>query len=249
MLALAALAVLAHAIHAADPVAEAETGASGPSKPDQPAPQSEAPGTPTPPAILFIPPDRGRPDVRLISGGTRGVPKQRTVLKTLSPRQEGISASAQPTLYWYVSRATDAQIELSVKHDDAIDPLLEIRLPAPTRAGIYSARLADLGLRLEAGKRYEWSVELMQTQRNRKGHPYSSSIVAVSPPDAGLVSGINGAGALDQARLLARSGYWYDAFDTLYVELERHPDPAQVERGLSELLAQVGLEGAGLFER
>lgn len=248
VLAVAALVTLAHAIHAADPEGGGPTAAPGAQTQARPA-APDTQGTPSTPVIQFVPPDRGRPSVRLVSGGTRSMPRQRTVLRVLSPRQEGISASSQPSFYWYVSSASDASVEFSVKHDNAIDPLLEIRLPAPARAGIYSARLVDFGLALEPGERYEWSVELMETDRHSKNQPYSSSTVAVSLPDAAVSKQIAELGLREKARLLARHGYWYDAFDTLYLGLANHVDPAQAEHDLSELLDQVGLAGDDLVGR
>ena len=239
VLALCGLAVLAHALHAADPPRTVRASESRPLEPASAAPKS------TTVEEMWVPP-AGRPTTTTESGGTRGAPPNRLALRVLAPLQQGLTADAAPTLYWYVSAGSAASIELSVKHEDAIDPLLEVSLPAPPRAGVYSASLAEHGLMLEAGESYEWSVELLESGRRNRAQPYSSTELLVAPPDPSVAAAIGEAAEpIAKARVLAANGYWNDAFDTLYAVR----DAKAVDPYLAKLLSEVSIEPARVLER
>src|SRR3989442_9012476 len=82
---------------------------------------------------------------------TRGTALELFVLSVLAPDHSGLTASEQPSLYWYISAPTALPVELTVMDPGTTQPLLEISVAAPIEAGIHRLRLSDHGVRLAPG--------------------------------------------------------------------------------------------------
>src|SRR2546430_4573718 len=113
-----------------------------------------------PGAPVYKPPLRGAPGGR-VGGGTRGTAREVFVLSVLAPDHSGLTASEQPSLYWYISAATALPVELTVMDPGTTQPLLEISVAAPIEAGIHRLRLSDHGVRLAPGVAYRWYVAVV----------------------------------------------------------------------------------------
>jgi hypothetical protein len=194
---------------------------------------------------IYIPPSRGSVETRA-GAGTRA-PSLLPNVEALAPGHVGLTTRAGPVLAWFVNGSADAPVELTLTEPGRAEPLLERTVAQRIEPGFHFASLEELGVRLETGRDYEWSVALVADPKQRDRDAVSSAAirrVAATP-------------ALEQAlrsgphayRALARNGVWYDALATLSDAIALRPDDADLRRERAALLDQVGLTSAAAEDR
>ncbi len=202
----------------------ADQGAGASLTSDRPA-KPPAARTPTPPVF-------DKPDRRFVKGaGTRGICKTLPTLAALAPHPTGPTAHDQPSLYWYISTAVSHPIEFSLIDEDenVPRPLFETRIPPPVQPGVHQIRLADSGVRLKPGKRYEWSVALVCNPEHR-----SNDIVAM--------------GVIERAKRSDEAGLWYDEVMALSDLIQAAPTDMNLRRKRASLLEQVKLSDVAAYD-
>jgi hypothetical protein len=193
------------------------------------------PGTNAPAAIVYVPPARG--SVRAsaaggIRGGTTAFPRP----VVLAPDHVALTEREAPSLFWYVDRVppTDTLVSFTLIRADRIDPVAERALPGTTRAGIQRIRLSELGVTLEPGVKYEWSIAVTVDPNDR-----SRDLVSM-----GWLRRVGGAKALEgdrDARAYAERSLWYDALEAISDELDATPADATLRAQRDALLRQANL--------
>ena len=170
----------------------------------------------TPPAkpaakLNYLPPGKGVP-IRREGGATRGGDLRELALSVVTPEHVGWSSTAQPELYWFVSRpvTTTVMFTIIAAGGTAIDPLFEGMLAAPSRAGIHAVSLTNLKVMLEGNTDYEWSISLVGDPQSRSRDILASGRIRNVPLSAELKAGLAGANDDLRAERLASTGYWYD---------------------------------------
>lgn len=190
--------------------------------------------------IVYVPPLRGAPSFRVVAA-TRG-PSSQVFLATLAPDHAGWTTRAQPTLYWYVSEAVDGLIEVTIVDDEEIDPVLEVRLRGPLRAGTQAFDLEEQGITLTEGKEYRWSVSIIHDVEQRSKDTFAEGAITKVAPSLSLKESLEAAGRDERPRLLAEAGFWYDAVDEISRLIAADsPDADRWRRERVELLEQVGV--------
>jgi len=167
-----------------------------------------------------------------------GTPVQ---LIALVPEQLAYVATAQPVLAWYLSRdlPAGATIDLVVNDEDSFETLVEHTLTGPFTAGTHRSDLAALGVRLDAGATYSWSVALPLDPSQRSQDIVSGGMFKVVPiPEPQ-------GDAAAQAGIYAQHGYWYDA---LAVLTGGTGDGGAGADGTLQALRAALLSGAGLSD-
>jgi hypothetical protein len=188
---------------------------------------------------VYIPPKRGAPGGR-VGGGTRG-PNQTFTLSVLAPDHTGLTALAQPTLYWYLSKSISTQVEFTLIENDMARPLVEKVLSPPFEAGIHRLQLADFGVQLTPGRQYQWSITLVTNPKRRsKDVLAGATIERFSFPEA-TASKLARADRPEAVRVYAQAGHWYDAVAVLSELIDGSPMDAALRRQRAALLQQVGL--------
>jgi hypothetical protein len=192
-------------------------------------------------AFAYQPPMRGSASSGRIGGGTRGTADAPSVtLEVLAPEHAGLTVSAQPTLYWFVSQRIESDAELTIVDDTSIDPLLELKLKGPIEAGIHALSLKDHGVELKANVPYQWFVAVVMDPSQR-----SYDIVA-----GGEIKRVGEPGNLaGTPQAYAEAGIWYDALDGLSNQIDSQPKNTGLRQQRAALLDQVGLPGAAEYER
>lgn len=187
---------------------------------------------------VYRPPSIGQP-ARTVGGGTRGPGDGFPSIYVLVPDHPGRTASARPTLYWYVDHApvAGAKVRFTLLDEKSDDPIVSAELATPTRGGIYAIDLAQHGASLEPGKEYEWSVALAVDPEDSAKDIVASGWIVRVPPGEPVASGTSGA-----VNRLAEQGLWYDALAEVEGMMKKHPDDASLPEMRSALLRQVGLE-------
>jgi hypothetical protein len=168
-------------------------------------------------------------------------------LHALAPAHVAHTAAAAPTLYWMTETAIEGPITFVWTREPTAESI-ELALEAPAARGIHAVDLAGLGLELETGAVYTWSViapvpgetadrELMTAGAIRR--------VERSREITRIAEGPRAA----RASAYAERGLWYDALEELSAAARTDVATAQVAEQRAALLEQVGLDEAAAWER
>lgn len=189
---------------------------------------------------LYQLPKVGKPTGR-VGGGRRGGIASMPEVYTLVPDHVGYSTSRQPVLYWYLSEKArgDVIFELTLIDESSIEPLVDRRFSPPAGPGVQRVDLAELGVTLEPGEEYQWSISLVPDPKDRSKDVVSSGWVEVVPPPEGLAERVAAAGPGGAAAIYGEAGLWYDTLDATLSQADR--GDAKARSQLAGLLKQVGL--------
>lgn len=189
---------------------------------------------------LYQLPKVGKPTGR-VGGGRRGGVAALPDVYALVPDHVGYSASSQPVLYWYMSETArgDVVFELTLIDDSSVDPLLDRRFSAPSTAGLQRVDLSTLGVSLDPGEEYQWSIALVPDPKDRSKDIVATGWIEVVPPPAGMADRLAAAGPGGAAAVYGQAGLWYDTLDATMVQADR--GDSQAKGQLAGLLKQVGL--------
>lgn len=175
-------------------------------------------------------------------GGTRGNTMCNPTLAILAPHDHtGLTLDEQPTLYWFISKSCQESFEVTITEEDTIAPLLEQRLSSPSHPGIQKVNLRDLNLRLEVGKRYQWSIAMVVDPAHRSKDIVAIGGIARVSPSSHQGNQLNQVGSQETTERFLQAGLWYDAVGSLSEKIEQEPTQALKEQRAA-LLKQVHLD-------
>jgi Domain of Unknown Function (DUF928) len=209
--------------------------AQGSPAPPTPTTESAEAGSP-----VYKPPLRGAPGGR-VGGASRSAVRISTplpVIEQLAPADHaGLTATATPTLYFYVSRPVAWPIQFTISAPMQPAPVLEVTIPSPAQAGIYALRPGDYRIHMSPGLTYTWSVSIVLDPRAWSRNIVASSTIVFDPTLS--TSAALAVPPLRRAALLADAGLWYDAVAAAAEaqSLDRHA-------ALDALIHQAGLSQA-----
>jgi hypothetical protein len=205
-----------------------------------------SPVTPVRTKIVYTPPLRGAPAVR-IDGGSRGSGVSLVCLTVLAPNHMGLTVQEQPSLFWYQSQPADVPFELTLLADNTIQPLLIVQFPNAQAAGIQRLNLAEHNVKLLPGVEYEWVVALVVDPENRSKDVIASGWIKRVEPSPSLQSRLENATAEDLPSAYAEEGIWLDTLTALSTLIEARPKDRALQEGRAALLEQVGLTNAAMY--
>jgi len=242
-LAIASLAITVAVASPAALAAEEPSSGSPPGSASASPPDASAATAP-----VYRLPKVGKPRGR-IGGGRRGPIAGVAEVRALVPDHVGQTTSAHPSLYWYLAEplSGDVILELTVVDETSIDPMLDRRLERPAGAGLQRVRLSDLGVSLEPGEEYQWSVAVVpDPQDHSKDVVASGWVQRVPAPDA-LAGQLAAAGPEGAASVYGEAGLWYDMLDAAFERIRANPESEAYRQQLAAVLEQAGLpaEAAG----
>ena len=223
----------------------------------KPGPADRAIVTPT---LLYKPPlGLGAPS-GLVAGASRGTsvcgtgrPEDHNaefLLSVLAPTDHaGLTIHEQPSLYWYLSAATNCRIEVTLTNDRSIAPLLELSSPPPIRQGVQRVQLADHGVRLAPGVQYQWTVALVPDPEHRSKDIIAEGWITRIAPTEMLQTQIAQAQKVEVAALYAEAGMWYDAMAAISELIAAAPQDPALRRQRTALLEQVRLPDVAEYDQ
>lgn len=204
--------------------------------PTVPSPELEPPSGPPEAAIpVYRPPRRGAPRAK-VGGGLRGA-RALPAPRALAPAHVAQTVTAQPSLFWYIDSvpSEDCDLIFTLIDEESIDPVLEVELDLPQRAGIQRVRLADHGVSLAPGAEYEWSIALVVDREHR-----AKDVVS-----AGYIRRVSQPAELELrppcVETYADLGLWYDAVESVSDSIAAAPGDLVLRQQRSSLLRQAGL--------
>lgn len=203
--------------------------------------------------IIYKPPKRGAPGGREGIGregaATRGT-REPLTLTVLAPKDHtGLTAQAQPVLYWYLSQETRHPVEVILTDRQSIKPLLALRLNPPLQPGMQRVRLADHNIHLVPGVLYKWSVSLVRDDAQRSHDVRTVGTIERTELPNELRRQLVQANTRTAARLYATAGLWYDAIAALSELIDARPQDTTVRQQRATVLEQEGLTAAAAYDR
>ncbi len=197
---------------------------------------------------VYRPPLRGAP-TRRVGCATRGTGDEDIFVTVLAPETTGLTNRENPTLYWFVSRAPARQVEFALIRDDWIQPVAELTLARPASGGINKISLAEIGVKLEPGVTYEWSIALVKDPLNRSTDTVTSGTLRRKLPGEALRSQLDAADFEGKFALYGEAGYWYDAIELASEAISSTSAPTKWRNRRASFLEQVGLEKVAAQDR
>lgn len=198
---------------------------------------------------VYKPPKRGAPGGR-VGGGTRGEYDLYLTARVLAPGQvRGLTSQDQPELYWYISKVTEVPIEFTLIDEESIAPLIEKKLPAPTKAGIQRIQLSDFGFRLSPDKMYRWSIALVLDPDHRSKDIIASARIQRALPSEIPTTRLGQVDAVEATFIHAEAGLWYDAIAAISQAIRESPEATRFHQMRGALLEQVDLGEVAGFDR
>ncbi|MFB3118482.1 MAG: DUF928 domain-containing protein [Myxococcota bacterium] len=125
---------------------------------------------------------------------------------------------------------------------DPINPILETTLEGPFEPGIQRIRLADHGVTLQPAFEYQWFVRVIPNPDQRLYDRVVGGGIQRLAPSAELDARLAAAQQGDAHYVLAEAGIWYDALDSLSLQIEAAPENENLRAQRAALFDQVGLE-------
>ncbi len=186
--------------------------------------------------IYIAPLDLGSPR-QGVSGGTRSGGRVATI-HVLAPDHVGLTTESQPVLYWYLGQDTGDRIDVTLRDQDSVEPLLDVRLPAPQAAGIHAFRLADYGVQLEPGRDYQWFVSIVPDPERRSRDFISGAWIRRKQRSGALTKRLQ---REEPVIVYADESLWYDALAAVSQDIESDPAAKLPRAQRAALLSQVGL--------
>jgi hypothetical protein len=227
------IALASSASHAADKDAAKAEAAKADAAKSEPAKTAAMP--------VFKPTNLGAPMTRL-GGATRSATGSVPRTEALVPEVAGHTLQAQPVLYWYLAGKTDDRVDFALIGVDPINPIREITLDGPFEPGIQRIRLADHDVTLQPNLEYQWFVRVIPNPEQRLYDRVVGGGIQRLEPSAELGAKLAAAQQGDAHYVLAEAGIWYDALDSLSVQIEATPENENLRTQRAALFDQVGLE-------
>jgi hypothetical protein len=190
---------------------------------------------------MFKPTNLGAPMTRL-GGATRSATGSVPRAEALVPEIAGHTLQAQPVLYWYLAGKTDERIDFALIGVDPINPIREITLEGPFEPGIQRIRLADHAITLQPNLEYQWFVRVIPNPDQRLYDRVIGGGIQRLEASAELDAKLAAAKQGESHYVLAEAGIWYDALDSLSVQIDAAPKNENLRAQRAALFDQVGLE-------
>jgi hypothetical protein len=153
----------------------------------------------------------------------------------------GLTTSAAPSLYFYVSRRVTYPTRLTISAPGQPAPIVETNIPSPQAAGIYGIRLGDYRVRLDPGVVYTCSLSIILNPSAPSRDIVASASLLRILPDPNLDAALRAAPSARRVALLADAGLWYDAIAAA-ADLDQHA-------ALDAMMNEVGLVEPARYDR
>jgi hypothetical protein len=158
--------------------------------------------------------------------------KEDFILQVLTPPQTGLTFSAQPTLYWWVSKPIAAYFvfylaEAESNHQPLLNKTLFLAISEP---GIQSFSLSQYLISLEKNIEYKWSITLVCDSPNLANRIFTEGRIKYLQPTFDTTQ--------QNFALYAQHGFWYDALDTVSKLINSHSTNKTFRQARALLLQQ-----------
>jgi hypothetical protein len=202
----------------------------------------------------FTPPrGRGTP-VNRQGGATRGdecLQSNAALTALVPPSGVGTTASAYPTISWYMPESSASEVELVLRDADEYDIYSAKYALAKSDQGIVKGSPGIMSLSLpasanlsplEIGKDYYWTIALICDPIDRSNDILAEGGIQRVQPSPTMLELLEQATEQERVALYAQEGLWYETVATLVNLRRNRPDDNNLARSWNQLLSSVGLD-------
>ncbi len=199
--------------------------------------------------INYTPPGTLKRAIRTGGTGSRGCAQlgRVTVMPLVPSNHIGQTQAARPTFLAYVSGAQSVEFALT---EPKVEKPLLVQTVTPDANGIVRVQLPETAPELAIGKDYRWAIAVVCNPNRRSNDVYAQSWIqrtATTPEFAKKLTAATS--GLEQARLYANAGFWYDAIASLTQTLNTNPNQPEARADFADLLRQANLSDLGITIR
>ncbi len=132
----------------------------------------------------------------------------------------GLTASAHPTLFFYVPKTIAQYMQLVVFEEGKVEQVYRAQIPTPPTASLIRVDLAQLNQipALGTGKTYRWGLTLVCNEDDFAVNPTVAGYIKRMQLDPLLVQLLEKTNGNEKRALLAANGLWFDAIAALHAE-------------------------------
>ena len=201
-----------------------------------------------PPLPIYTPRNKTTPRAR-VGGGLRGTEGKDPEIVALVPDHVGLTVKQAPSLNWFLSKPTSLPIRFTLIDTRAVKPLHEGPIPTPSRAGVQSLDLKELGLTLEPDVQYRWYISAIRNPDSPSQDIVAGGMIERCEFSTCLVE-MEVDLSCDRQSVVRNAvrGFWYDAISCLSDLIKTNPQDASLRRMRAALLRQVGLNGVAEWD-
>lgn len=201
--------------------------------------------------IIFndpTPPSQGSPSGRQRGGASRGPCREFETLTALVPANNGMvsgrTTSDRPTFWFYLPNQLTEQNSLEfVIQDSADNYIYKTRFSAPgMRSGLINISIPATVKSLEVGKTYSWTLSVYCDPAKPSNSVFVKGSIQRVNLDPTQQNRLQGAKPIEQARIYAANGIWFESLNTLANLYHTHSDQKSIATAWANLLQQAKLE-------
>ncbi|MBD3885420.1 DUF928 domain-containing protein [Phormidium tenue FACHB-886] len=194
------------------------------------------------------PTDQGSPTGRSQGGASRGQCQQYQSLTALVPVSQGnvwgLTTREHPSFWFYLPSALTAETSIEfVLQDETDQELYRTSFTAPdTQPGLISLAVPTTAPALEIDKAYSWTLVFYCNPAKPSESVYVQGSIQRTDLSPQQQAQLRATTPLEQARLYAADGIWYEALATLADLHRAQPNQPDIKTAWTALLKQVNLE-------
>lgn len=191
----------------------------------------------------FDPPSRGAPATTTGGASRSNCVEGAVPLTAVMPANRmAVTASASPTLFFYVPETVASEAELVVKDENEND-IGRMTVKLPNEPGIVAIALSESETfpQLEVGQQYQWYFAMICNPSDRLANVFIDGWIERRDPSPSLMNDLKTAEPQAAIELYLNADLWQDAVATLG-ELRRvNPNDATLAAQWQELLSAAGV--------
>jgi hypothetical protein len=147
----------------------------------------------------------------------------------------GLSATPQPTLYFYVPQAVTNKVSVTLVDTETKETISLPLLDGIKEKGLQRFDVAATGHSLRPGVPYVWSVSIRATEGGPAHNAYAGAFIRYDEPTPELTAALAGKETDEKAAIFAENHFW---IDTIAAEIDLiNADPG--DDSLREQLRQT----------
>lgn len=153
----------------------------------------------------------------------------------------GYTTVERPTFWAYVPYGSSSAVPAKFTIDDetAGTTLHEESVTLPKEPGLISLQMPKTAPALEPGKRYRWFFTLECKAANAAGTDNINVQAIVIRDRLPATAQLTKTPSIENARIYAQNGFWYDALTTLATLRQQRPQDPELTKSWQELLAGI----------
>ncbi|BAU13267.1 hypothetical protein LEP3755_38060 [Leptolyngbya sp. NIES-3755] len=179
-----------------------------------------------------------RPSNRACVQSSKSIP-----LTAIASRQSvGLTMHDRPTVWVYLPPTQAKTLEFSL-FDQNRKGIYQTTIETNNRTGYIAIALPSSAPALNQNQPYYWTVALVCNPNERTSDWITGGWIQQQAINPALQQQLNRATLIEQIRLIAKAGFWYEAVDTYLRSRQANPNDPQLTKVWAELVRAGNLKG------